>query len=225
MSDYLEDPYFTTEPGFEFLADWRSGWQFGEQGLVECIVHVLPSMSDIEGVAVEIGGGDGIKLPLTCQSLLANDWHVIAYEGDEDAWESLAKHLSIYPHHPSKARGRYEGGPIPQCDVLIIDIDGRDSVAMKHALRWCNPSLVVVEHYDIAGPYMSGVEHSMAQPIPEWMLGMSIDVPGASHFIIQDRYQYLDTIAAGHGLIPICRTRVNSFYMPPNLAQELYCNV
>ena len=225
MSDYLEDPYFTTEPGFDFLAEWRSGWQFGEQGLIHCIVDSLPSLIRIKDpVAVEIGAGDGKRLPLTSESLLKNLWNVFAYESDASSRVLLVKHFG--PNHPAcKVLGRYENGPIPQCDVLIIDIDGRDSVAMKYALQWCHPSLVVVEHYDIAGPYMSGVEHSMAQPIPEWMLGMSIDVPGASHFIIQDRYQYLDTIAAGHGLIPICRTRVNSFYMPPNLAQELYCNV
>jgi hypothetical protein len=214
MPTCLSDPFFLVcEPEFAWLRDKREGWQFGEQGLIDAILQVIsPALK----VAVEIGAGDGVDLPLTTERLVHRGWRVIAYECDEEKRNKLA---SLFPE--IEACGEYTFSKSPECSVLVIDIDGADSLAMGSALESSIPSLLVVEHYDQAGPYVTDGCYSFDEPVPEWLLGMPLAIPESPGFVIQSHYQHLDTIAEAHGMVPACRTRVNSFYVPSRIAEEL----
>ena len=216
--EMLEDRYFTvTHRQLAWLKGERNGWQFGEQGLIDSMIARLRKATAIDPVAIEIGAGDGDKLPLVSSRLIDDGWHVIAYESDEQSRKSLkARHESV------DVRGGYSFGTVDPCSVLIIDIDGADSIAMESALASCSPKLVCVEHYDKAGPYVTCGAASFDEPVPEWLLGMPLGLPKECGFVIQSQSEHLDEIARSHGYSPVCHTRVNSFYVPSDLLQELF---
>jgi hypothetical protein len=212
------DEYFNVNhKDLAWLKSERNGWQFGEQGLIDAIVAKLRKRFVLFGVAVEIGAGDGESLPLTCERLIGEGWHVIAYEADDTSRGKLQKKYADID-----VRGKYRFGSVDPCSVLIIDIDGADSIAMGSALATCQPSLVVVEHYDKAGPYVTSGVDSFDEPVPEWLLGMPLGVPKHKNFVIQSQSEHLDEIANSHGYAPVCQTRVNSFYVPKIALQELF---
>jgi len=214
LSACITNDYFIAcDPAFAWLESKRDGWQFGEQGLIDAITKViLPALK----VAVEIGAGDGVELPLTCQRLVGRGWKVIAYEEDEEKRSKLASLFSEID-----VCGAYTFSRIPDCSVLVIDIDGADCIAMATALESCVPNLLIVENYDVAGPYVTAGRHSFDEPVPEWLLGMPLGIPQGQYFKIQAPAEHLDEIAAAHGMVPVCRTRVNSFYVPAAIAEEL----
>ena len=217
MPESLDDPYFMIcEPRLAWLTERRNGWQFGEQGLIDAIVSVLePSIK----VAVEIGGGNGsADLPLTCERLYRDGWQVQAYEADSKSRKQLAA-----THPTLQTFGRYEFEEVARCSVLVIDIDSRDGDAMLSATssHW-RPSLLIVEHFDMAGPYVTRTEQAFDQNVPGWLAGMQIaDENPRRQFTIQARYQYLDLVAAMRKMVPILRTRVNSFYVPEDYLEAL----
>ena len=217
VSMKLDEYFSVNHKGLVWLKSERNGWQFGEQGLIEAIVAKLRKRFVLFGVAIEIGAGDGESLPLTCERLIGEGWHVIAYEADEKSRETLRK-----KHPDIEVRGAYRFGSVDPCSVLLIDIDGADSIAMSSALATCQPSLVVVEHYDKAGPYVTAGAESFDEPVPEWLLGMTLGVPKHKNFVIQSQSEHLDEIANSHGYSPVCHTRVNSFYVPKIALQELF---
>jgi len=215
VREMLSDPYFAAcDERLEWLRDKRNGWQFGEQGLIDAIVGRL---NTVLKVGVEIGGGDGVSLPLTLERLYWRSWHIIAYESDQKSREKLSKHRTNL-----EVREAYAFEGCPDCSVLVIDIDGADSLAMSSALMDMTPSLLVVEHYDKAGPFVTAGEASLDEPVPEWLLGMPLGIPDSFGFVIQSPSEHLDDIAASYSMVPVCRTRVNSFYVPEWLAEELH---
>jgi len=217
MPEMLSDPYFTIcDSRFEWLRNKRNGWQFGEQGLIDAIVAQL---SPVWRVGIEIGAGDGDGLPLTLSPLYDRKWKIIAYEADEESQIKL-----VQKYQSLDVRGAYNFGPVPKCSVAVIDIDGHDSLAMDAFLSHTIPYLLVVEHYDQAGPYVRFEEDTFDQPIPRWLLGMPLGIPQNPGFLIQSPFHHLDAIASKYEMIPVCRTRVNSFYVSNWLAKDL-CNV
>lgn len=214
----LNDPCFEVcSPKFEWLRDRRSGWQFGEQGLIDAIVERLPT---IKQSAVEIGGGDGGELPLTLENMYLNGWDLTIYERDA---ENLFKLQSKY--FEAKCFGEYSiddacGMPL-ECGVAVIDVDGEDSVIMQDLLEWCEIDVLVVEHYDLCGPYVTAGELELCLPVPRWLLGMRLGIPEGGHFIVQTPYQQLDIIAEAGGMVPVARTRVNSIYVASDLIGNL----
>lgn len=217
MPEMLSDPYFEVcHNRFDWLRNERNGWQFGEQGLIDAVIgRIAPALR----VGVEIGGGDGDGLPLTLDRLYSRGWKIVAYEADEDSQIKLGqKYQSL------DVRGEYKFGDVPRCTVAVIDIDGHDELAMQAFLTQSGPFmpyLLVVEHYDKAGPYVTNGRNSFAEKIPQWLLGMPLGIPEGQSFIIQSPSERLDQIAAEYYMVPICRTRVNSFYVPDWLVKDL----
>ena len=211
-SEIPSPPVLETLAGYEWIAEFADGWQFGEQG---CIAEIVRRLGDCR-VAVEVGGGDGEELPLTLEPLLGK-LTVIAYEMDSESRAKLSNHYGKDLH----VRGMFTGGEClanTQPDVLLIDVDGIDALYMDSALYHVHPQIVVVEHYDKCGPVINDMPGA-ADAVPQWLLGM----PVFNGFVIQAPSQHLDRIASRHGYQPIFRTRLNSFYASRKAAKELHC--
>ena len=202
------DKYHWFANGFEWLESHLSGWQFGEQGMLVALAEGL------EGTCVEIGAGDGTELPLTLEPFIAAGWKLNVYEADAQKREKLADYLlqyksfGIFGKFDKQSAANISTNP----QVVVIDVDSCDGYIMDEVLTYARPSVLMVEHYDLAGPHITG-ESEFAKPIPRWLCGM----PTVNGFVIQFHYEALDVIAAENGYVPVARTRVNSIYLKSDL--------
>ena len=198
--------------GFAWLEQHMSGWQFGEQGMLVVLAEGL------EGTCMEIGAGDGTELPLTLEPFIAAGWKLDVYEEDAHKREKLADYLLQYRSFGMFGKfDKYSAAKMtknPQ--VVVIDVDSCDGYIMDELLAHARPSVLMVEHYDLAGPYVTG-EDDFAKPIPRWLCGM----PSKWGFAIQFRHEALDVIAAENGYVPVARTRVNSIYLKSDLYRRV----
>lgn len=163
---------------------------------------------------VEIGAGDGGELPLTLEPFLGQ-CKVIAYEADDEARSGLAAkygaNLTI--------RGMFTNGWELQKDgpdIVVVDVDGIESIFMRSVLENSNPRVLMVEHYDKAAPFMAG-KSQMEEKVPQWLLGM----PLFNGFCIQAPSEHLDVIGQEFGYKPVFRTRFNSIYASMQAAEVL----
>jgi len=198
--------WFTT--GFEWLADYATGWQFGEQGMLVALMEMAIENYDFDKVCVEIGAGDGLSLPLTLEPFVKAGWHLHAYEMNASNRASLGEVLLQY--NAFSIHGAFDNdSTIPDnASLVVIDVDSIDEYIMTKALKNCSPVVLMVEHYDIAGPHVTGASDFHKQ-VPRWLCGM----PLFNEFRIQARHERLDDIASYNGYSPVARTRVNSIYI------------
>ena len=205
------DKFHWFTDGFAWLEGHLAGWQFGEQGMLVALADGL------EGTCMEIGAGDGTELPLTLEPFIAAGWKLDVYEADEQKREKLADYLLQYRSFGMHGKfDKYSAANMsknPQ--VVVIDVDSCDGYIMDELLAHARPGVLMVEHYDLAGPYVTG-EDDFAKPIPRWLCGM----PTVNSFRIQFRNEALDVIAAENGYVPVARTRVNSIYLKSDLYRK-----
>lgn len=193
-----------------WLCDHLDGWQFGDQGLIEAIVTAL----DSDGIAIEYGAGDGVELPLTIDRLYKAGRTCWLAEIESDRRASLK---TIYPRATIERRIDWKeffaiGWPV---SVVVIDIDGQDSVVMRQMLEaGVRPELLVVEHMDRHFP----VGTTTPDTIPPWLLGMKL----ASGHAIQDTAETLHAIAAKYGYERIGFNRCNSFFCVSERYTDLF---
>lgn len=195
--------YFDSEH-LDWLGDHCGGWQFGEQGLLAAISHVIGGV----GRATEIGAGDGESLPLTVEPFYAADVPCILYEADEE------RRIKLRHQYPDATiRGEYKLSgmfkPIKN-ELVVIDIDGLDSHAMVGELTR-NPKIAIlmVEHFDLCNK----LRPQCTDPVPHWLLGQKLE----GGFTIQDTANSLLEIANNYGLQRIGVSRVNSIFVRSDL--------
>jgi len=211
----IERPFpldFTPQnPYLAWLVEHLDGWQFGEQGLIPAIVDAL----EAKGYCVEYGAGDGELLPLTIDRLYSDSGNSVGecwlIEIDESRLNSLKR---MYPRaviEKTLPWNRCSGGEFA---VVVIDIDGSDSVVMREMLQsGVRPAVLVVEHFDRHYP----IATSFPDPIPQWMLGMKLE----SGHAIQDTAETLHAIAGKSGYERIGYNRCNSFFVRRELFTRL----
>ena len=99
--------------------------------------------------------------------------------------------------------------------LVVIDIDGRDSIVMREMLdAGCRPALIVCEHMD--RHYSIGT--TAPSPIPEWLLGTKTE----HGHTIQDTAETLHWMAAKYGYERIGLNRCNSFFVRKDLFPLLF---
>lgn len=191
-----------------WLTEHLSGWQFGEQGLLYEIVEVL----ELDGKVIEYGAGDGVSLPLTVH-MLYKEWpeQCVLVEIDEKRRQSLAK---MYPG--AEITKQYFWNEDTICPaVVVIDIDGSDSVVMREMFAaGVRPTVLMVEHFDNHYP----IATTKPDPIPEWMLGLKLQ----SGHTIQDTAETLHAIALQNGYERIGWNRCNSFFVVRERYTDLF---
>ncbi len=195
------------------MLDHLSGWQFGEQELIPAILKAI----DADGDCVEYGAGDGESLPLTIEQM---------YKSGNICWL-----IEIDDNRRSQLKAKYPLAVVEKdlnwkaftetcrsdegVSLVVIDIDGRDSIVMREMLdSGCRPALLVVEHFD---RYYS-IGTTLPSPIPEWLLGQQL----ISHHDIQDTAETLQWIAAKYGYERIGLNRCNSFFVRRDLFPLLF---
>ena len=191
-----------------WLTEHLDGWQFGEQGLIDAIVTTL----NLKGMAIEYGAGDGDSLPLTIERLYEQDRKCWLVEIDEGRRTLLEKKYQKAAINELIKWNWVTEEPVA---VVVIDIDGQDSVVMRDMFRaGVRPTLLVVEHMDNHFP----IGTSIASPIPLWMLGLELK----SGHAIQDTAETLHAIAAENGYERIGWNRCNSFFVVRERFWELF---
>lgn len=194
----------------KWLRNYLSGWQFGEQGLLRSIYDALKLQ---DGTVIEYGAGDGETLPVTVD-VFYRCLGVASIYVEIDDEKRMALHRK-YPLAAVKSYIYWPGFHDLRPNVVVIDIDGRDSVVMREMLAACvRPTLLVVEHMDRHVP----IATTAPQPIPEWLLGQKLK----SGHSIQDTAETLHQIALHNGYERIGWNRCNSFFVVKERFQELF---
>ena len=194
---------------FKWLMKHASGWQFGEQGI---LVAIAEAIGVTEGQCVEIGAGDGETLPLTIDPFYQRGNPCVLYERDP---ESLGRLMIKYP--AAKIRGEFPLLPAiginEQPLVVVIDVDGIDSMVMKQVLDQITPLVLMVEHFDTCHPANTCRE----QRIPDWLLGEKLE----NNFTVQDNAETLKAIARDFCYTRLGTTRVNSIFVHDSLVEKV----
>ena len=195
-------------PQLAWLVEHLDGWQFGEQGLIDVLAHKLGLTN---GMCIEYGAGDGKTLPLTIDRMcIARPHDCILVEVDDYRQGSLS---TMYPE--SAVVKTLTWGTKYPVDMVVIDIDGQDSVVMREMFdAGVRPALLVVEHMDRHYP----IGTSLPELIPQWMLGLRLE----SGHAIQDTAETLQAIAAEAGYERIGFNRCNSFFVRRELFGKLF---
>jgi hypothetical protein len=211
MSENIIKKNFTPQcPHLAWMVEHLDGWQFGEQGLIPAILKALRLSS---GLFIEFGAGDGVSLPITIAEMYRQDpLACVLVEIDESRRESLR---SLYPLATILKTLNWDTKYIDESNVVVIDIDGSDSVVMREMLQaGVRPALLVVEHFDRHYP----IATSFPDPIPQWMLGIKLE----SGHAIQDTAETLHAIAGKFGYERIGFNRCNSFFVRRELFTALF---
>ena len=212
MGEQLFPKDFTPQcPHLAWLVDYLDGWQFGEQGLIPAILDAL----GIEGDCVEYGAGDGESLPLTIDSMYQRGQICWLVEIDETRRTQLKKTYPLAIVEKALNWKACDDATEDGLSVVVIDIDGSDSVVMREMLQsGIRPALLVVEHFDRHYP----IATSFPDPIPQWMLGIKLE----SGHAIQDTAETLHAIAGKFGYERIGLNRCNSFFVRRELFGKLF---
>lgn len=197
----MNEGFIADRPEFEWLAEHASGWQFGEQGI---LIAIADAIGITGGQCVEIGAGDGESLPLTIDPFYQRGNPCLLYEMNP---ESLGRLVIAYPK--AKHRGEFETGEtggiaiVPL--VVVIDVDGIDSIIMDDVLSSHSPVILMVEHFDKCHP----ANTNTSQKIPDWLLGEKLE----HEFTVQDNASTLKSLASDFNYTRLGTTRVNSIFV------------
>jgi hypothetical protein len=184
---------------FRWLCKHASGWQFGEQGILAALADKI----DPHGQCVEIGAGDGESLPLTIDPFYQRGNECVLFEADP---VSLGQLFVKYPR--ARLRGEFDGSMECISDqplLVVIDIDGYDIDAMRECLTQCEPSVLMVEHFDKFHPE----DCDEVADIPGWALGLRLE----NSFTLQANAATLKLSAKDFGYTRVGTTRVNSIFV------------
>lgn len=191
---------------WRWLDQYASGWQFGEQGIIDELAKRL----DVQ-VAVEIGAGDGKSLPLTIEPIYRRGVQCIGYEADDVSRIGLSR---AYPE--LEVRGRFDVNTIPQgsheWDLVVVDVDGMDLWLAESVLRGCRePDVLMVEHMD----FESKVPRY--EVISPCLFGLRLD----SGFVLQATQWQIQNAMSWHRYSLVASSRVNSLFLSQPAAEKL----
>jgi hypothetical protein len=193
------DGYNSDSLCFDWLKAYQGGWQFGEQG----VLYALAKRLSLTGECVEIGAGDGESLPLTIDPFYRDGHRCVLFEADRQSRKKLeAKYpaAAVYGEYNNASQSSVPFDPA----VCVIDIDGHDYDATLILLDWCTPSILMVEHFDLASQVglFSGL-------IPDALCGERL----ANGFVLQQSVVELGKLATERDYTLVGITRVNSIFV------------
>jgi hypothetical protein len=204
----MTEGFVADRPEFEWLTETSGGWQFGEQGILVALANTINQ----PGQCVEIGAGDGERLPLTIEPFYNYGLDCVLYEKDS---ESLTKLHEKFPKANLRAAFALNTSCHLSDNVMlcVIDVDSIDSVIMEQILTFQKPRMLMVEHFDKCHP--ANTEN--VNRVPKWLLGCVID----GGFTIQDNAETLFSIACDFNYTRLGTTRVNSIFVHDSLVEKV----
>ena len=190
---------------WQYLEKYATGWQLGEQGVLAHLVWTCGKCGEV----VEIGGGNGVDLPLSLATSHGPTHPLTVYEADDEARASLE---AVYPD--ATIRGMFTAASIAELPrnpaAIVIDVDGPDIILMGAILAaGIAPYVLMVEHYDLCGPRAADL---LGVP-PPWLLGMLVADENGQAWCIQAPQIPIINLAQSHGYEPVAYTRYNTIFV------------
>lgn len=209
-----------------WVGQYRSGWQDGEQGVIEAIIgHLEPHIPEDVRWCVEFGAGDGTSLPLTCANVAgAPNWRALLIDADPNCIRRLKRrvtdravvvHASVSPRADEGGidamMARAECPPNPA--VMVVDVDSVDyHIVATMASR---PVVLCVETLDMESPKQS--DEPWVPPIEE--CGALIEDGFDTQ--VQANGAAFDVLMGDRGYVLVYRTRYNSIYVRGDMVPKL----
>lgn len=196
--------------GFEWLNQYASGWQFGEEGVIEALALRFIGK---DGSFCEFGAGTSCS----CAALIRRKWHGLIYESDKaicDALTPILKETSVNIIN-SKIEVAGENSldsrfardvitPFFRPDILVIDVDSIDYHIW--ASLQSTPKLVMIEHHDLYD-----TKRDELPDVP------NIETCGSGHFKLQATAKAIKELGKSKGYSLVASSRVNSIFIRNDL--------
>lgn len=205
----------------------KSGWQEGEQGVIETAVEcLLPHIPESEWWAVEFGAGNGTKMPVTCDRILRlPGWRSLLIEPNRIDYIALTKHVpetsvvvndSVLPTGEGRidVQMRKRGCPADPF-VMIVDVDSIEYHIVKDMES--RPHILCVETLDLESPKHKQTEGAYVPEIAE--CGTFLDDEFGTQ--LQANAAAFDELLTPRGYALLFRTRYNSVYVRAEHLQHL----
>jgi len=200
----------------DWLAHHSTGWQFGEEGVIDAMVTCIEKdVPEEHRWCVEFGAGDNATLPLTCMTTMRRPgWRSLLIDGDGEKCDVLRLRV---PESAIVVEGMVNTQPGTTIDdymaragcpsspaVMVVDVDSIDYYIV--ATMEARPYILCVEHmdleckaYTVDGPFVPRLEDA--------------GKPVGDGFNLQANDKALDATLGQLGYSPLYRTRVNSIYV------------
>lgn len=203
-----------------------SGWQFGEQGVIEAIIdHLGERIPKDDRWAVEFGAGDGGVAPVTVASMLKREgWKLLLIESDQKRADLLRHRVpgdstiinamvSIEGENAIDnimARAKCPADPA----IMVIDVDSIDYYIAKSMKS--RPYVLCVETMDIYNPVNTSVPYVppidiCGNPTKDASFGGCEQANAAA----------VDTLMLEYGYKLVFRSRCNSIYVRGDVAEMM----
>lgn len=209
-----------------WVALHRSGWQDGEQGVIEAIIaHLDPHIPDDVRWCVEFGAGDGTSLPLTCANVAsAPNWRALLIDADPNCIRRLKRIVTdraVVVHASVSPKADFGGIDAmmaaakcpPNPAVMVVDVDSIDyHIVATMASR---PVVLCVETLDTASPKQS--DEPWIPPVEE--CGKLIEDGFDTQ--VQANGAAFDVLLGERGYSLVYRTRYNSIYVRGDMVPKL----
>ena len=198
-----------------WLGHHLTGWQFGEQGVIEAILKEIEAdIPQEHRWCVEFGAGDGAELPLMCEPILSRDgWSALLIEGDPKKFDVLRLRAPasatlvngwVGLAEPNTIDNFMDRASCPNSPALmVIDVNSID----YHIAATMNakPYVLCVEHMDTACPMDSD------QPFVPRVEDAGKTM--GNGFELQANSAALDATMIPAGYTAVFKSRVNNIYV------------
>jgi hypothetical protein len=207
----MTEGFVADRPEFEWLTEKAGGWQFGEQGILVALANVINK----PGQCVEIGAGNGETLPLTIDPFYQYGLPCVLFEADEASLSMLRQRYPLAENRGMFLGFGMNGHAIQNFPlVVVIDVDGDDSVIMDEVLSDRTPYILIVEHFDKMHANDTAISD---EPVPSWLRGEKL----MDGFTIQDNSETLRRMASKCNYTRLGTTRVNSIFVHDSLVEKV----
>lgn len=203
-----------------WLLDHRSGWQYGESGVIKAIFsEITNDIPEEHRWCVEFGAGNGsASLPLTCEHLLRTlEYKALLIDANPEYCDALRASVpkravvvnGIVDIAPAKTIDEYmkEAGCPGTPALMVIDVDSIDyHIAAGMEAR---PYVLCIEHMDQQWPMCP---RAVAVPSRE-DCGKPIIDSAARPFTAQATLEAVEVLARKMGYSLVFNTAINGIYV------------
>lgn len=209
----MYDDRQSVDQQFRWLAEYRDGYQFGEQGM---LIEIFRRMGKPNWRCVEIGAGTGVPpLNLTLAPFVKHGLTVDAYEVDDSARATLEetyKDAKNLKPHGTKVTPENVDLVVPdETGLVVLDVDGAEFYILQ--AMGARPAVLVVEHEARSEPGEPGL-------VPPLELCGYRTISGTKVCLQADEHA-IRTLAESMGYTMVARTKCNGIYVRADVANLL----
>lgn len=213
-----------------WLIEKKSGWQYGETGVLNAIFRELaPDIPDEHRWCVEFGAGDPDKTKLTCESVFQkHEWRALLIDADTDICERIREAMpsratvvnAIVSVPPNKTIDDFmaDAGCPPTPALMVVDVDSIDYFIVETMAA--RPYVLCIEHMDESWPRPPGLA-----AVPNFLdCGREIPNPFMDQtrlFKMQATYEAVKLLMDQMGYLPALKTRINGIFIRKDIWEKV----